>query len=244
MTTFTGFDHEALCFLRDVHRHNSKEWFEGHRNIYENMLLGPFRSLVDSMGMPMRQIDEFIEIRPAIGKTISHLRRDTRFSHDKSLYRNNMWLTFKRPKKDWTDAPTYFFEFGPDWWRYGLGYYSALPATMALFRDRLLGSQHEFQQAVKAIPEGFDVHGESYKRQMVPESLSPELAPWYVKKSFYIANHSKDMAPLSSARLPDTLLEDFEHLSKMYMFLVDVERMKQEQGHSQVNSMYPMKEKQ
>jgi len=244
MTTFTGFDHEALAFLRDVHRHNSKEWFEGHRNIYESKLLGPFRSLVDSMGMPMRQIDEFIEIRPAIGKTISNLRRDTRFSHDKSLYRNNMWLTFKRPKKNWTDAPTYFFEFGPDWWRYGLGYYSASPATMELFRERLLGFQHELQQAVKAIPEGFDVHGESYKRRMVPEELSSELAPWYVKKSFYIAKHCTDMAPLSSPKLPDTLLQGFEHLSTMYMFLVDVERMKQERGHSQVHRMHPVKEKQ
>lgn len=244
MTPFTGFDHEALAFMRDVHRHNSKEWFEGHRDIYESKLLAPFRALVDSMGMHMRQIDEFIEIRPAIGKTISHLRRDTRFSHDKSLYRDNMWMTFKRPKKNWTDAPTYFFEFGPDWWRYGLGYYSASPTTMALFRERLLDYQHEFQQAAKAIPEGFDVHGESYKRLMVPEALSSELVPWYVKKSFYIANSSSDMAPLSSPDLPNALLEGFEHLSRMYMFLVDVEHVKQDRGQSQANRPYPIQEKQ
>lgn len=178
----------------------------------------------------MRHIDEFIETRPMIGKTISHLRRDTRFSRDKSLYRDNMWLTFKRPKKNWTDAPTYFFEFGPDWWHYGLGYYSASPTTMGFFRERLLEFPHEFRQAVTAIPEGYEVHAESYKRRMVPEALPSELALWYLRKSFYISRRSVDMALLSSPALPDTLLEGFGRLSGLYGFLVDVERMKQERG--------------
>jgi hypothetical protein len=32
-----------------------------------------------------------------------------------------MWLTFKRPAKNWTDAPVYFFEISPDTLRYGTG---------------------------------------------------------------------------------------------------------------------------
>ena len=48
-----------------------------------------------------------------------------------------MWLTFKRPSKDWKDAPVYFFELGPDMLRYGLGYYSANKPTMDLFRHTL-----------------------------------------------------------------------------------------------------------
>ena len=233
MTTFNGFDKDAFVFLRDVHQHNRKEWFEEHRHIYESKLLLPFRALVETLGVPMQQIDDLIETRPAIGKTISRLRRDTRFSNDKSLYRNNMWLTFKRQKKNWTDAPTYFFEFSPDWWHYGLGYYSASPATMGLFRDRLLEFPREFQQAIKVIPKEFDVHAQSYKRQILPESLPSELAPWYARKSFYIAKRSTDMAPLLSHKLLSTLLEGFEHLSGIYRFLVNVELMKQARGQRQ-----------
>lgn len=239
MTKFSGFDDDAFIFLKDVQQHNSKEWFEEHRGVYEDRLLAPFRSLVETLGVSIKQIDEFIETRSAIGKTISHLRRDTRFSHDKSLYRSNMWLTFKRPKKNWTDAPAYFFELGPDWWRYGLGYYSASSTTMGLFRERLLEFPHEFQQAVRAIPKGFDVHAESYKRRIVPEDLPPELVPWYVKKSFYIAKCSTDMVPLSSPKLTSTLLEGFEPLSGLYRFLVNVERMKQERGQGQANHLHP-----
>lgn len=233
MTTFNGFDKDTFVFLKDVHQHNRKEWFEKHRYIYESKLLLPFRALVETLGVPMQQIDNLIETRPAIGKTISQLRRDTRFSNDKSLYRDNMWLTFKRPKKNWTDAPAYFFEFGPDWWHFGLGYYSASPTTMGFFRERLLEFPKEFQQAIKAIPKGFDVHAESYKRQILPESLPSELAPWYARKSFYIANRSMDMAPLLSHKLPNTLFEGFEHLSGIYRFLVNVELMKQARGQRQ-----------
>jgi len=226
---FTGFEKECFVFLQNLQQHNSKEWFEEHRRVYEGKLLTPFRSLVEALSEPMQQIDKYIETRPAIGKTISQVRRDTRFSHDKSLYRNNIWLTFKRPKKNWTDAPAYFFEFGPDWWHYGLGYYSASPATMGLFRDRLLQFPHEFQEATDAIPKGFLVHAESYKRQAIPETLPPELTPWYVRKSFYIASRSTNMTPLSLPDLPLRLLKGFKQLSQMYRFLVAIEDAKQEQ---------------
>lgn len=227
MPNFDGFSTEAFAFLKDVQQHNSKEWFDSHRNDYEEHLLTPFRSLVEAVGMAMQQIDELIEIRPAVGKTISHLRRDTRFSHDKSLYRNNMWFTFKRPKKNWLDSPTYFFEFTPDWWHYGLGYYSASPATLGVFREHLVEFPHEFQQALEAIPEGFVVHAESYKRQVAPQTLPPNLASWYKSKSFYVAKKSEDMTPLLSHTLPDALLEGFQELSGLYDFLIDVEHRKQ-----------------
>lgn len=237
MSTFSGFGPEAFAFLRDVRAHNSKEWFEAHRAVYDDRLLEPFRHVVQALGASMRGIDECVEIRPGIGKTISSLRRDTRFSRDKTMYRDTMWLTFKRPKKNWTDAPAYFFEIGPDWWRYGLGYYSASPSTMGVFRERLLECPDAFLRAVRAIPTGFDVHGENYKRLVVPETLSEELAPWHVRKSFYIAKRGADMQPLSSPGLPDVLREGFERLSGLYAFLIEVERHKREQGQSPAGAL-------
>ncbi|MFV0347802.1 MAG: hypothetical protein ACK5JO_04375, partial [Halodesulfovibrio sp.] len=71
-------------------------------------------------------------------------------------------------------------------------------------------------------------HAENYKRQAIPETLPSELAPWYVRKSFYIAKRSTDMAPLSSSDLPLRLLKGFKQLSKMYRFLVAIEDSKQE----------------
>lgn len=77
---FTGFDPQGLLFLRDVRQNNSKEWFDENRSIYDNLLVKPFRSLVSELALPMLQIDDQFETRPAIGKTLSRIHRDTRFS--------------------------------------------------------------------------------------------------------------------------------------------------------------------
>ncbi|VTR27253.1 Uncharacterised protein [Serratia fonticola] len=80
---FTGFSQQGLDFLQQVRIENDKEWFDANRGVYDRELLTPFRSLVDALSPAMLMIDPQFETRPAIGKTLSRIHRDTRFSHDK-----------------------------------------------------------------------------------------------------------------------------------------------------------------
>lgn len=221
---FTGFDPQGLLFLRDVRQNNSKEWFDENRSIYDNLLVRPFRSLVSELALPMLQIDDQFETRPAIGKTLSRIHRDTRFSRDKSLYRSNLWLTFKRSSKNWTDAPTYFFEFGPDWWRYGLGYYSASRETMNLFREKMLDNRDHFLSITQSLLSDFSLEGESYKRALLKEPQA--LADWYNRKSFALIYDGKEMETLFDDKLPGLLQAGFERLAPLYHFLMEVEAQK------------------
>ncbi|MEI7350704.1 DUF2461 domain-containing protein, partial [Pectobacterium parmentieri] len=168
-TQFTGFSQAGLTFLQQVRQNNDKAWFDEHRSIYDEQLVAPFRTLVDELSLTMLQIDDHFETRPAIGKTLSRIHRDTRFSHDKSRYRSHMWLTFKRTRKDWTDAPVYFFEITPDTWRYGLGYYSATRNTMDLFRQTLRGNSPQFLEVASCLGNAFTLEGDSYKRPLVKD---------------------------------------------------------------------------
>lgn len=221
---FNGFDPQGLLFLQQVREENSKAWFEENRSIYDNLLVAPFRSLVSELGLTMLQIDDQFEIRPAIGKTLSRIHRDTRFSHDKSLYRSNLWLTFKRSSKNWTDAPTYFFEFGPDWWRYGLGYYSASRTTMTLFRDTIRDNPAHFLRTAACLTPGFALEGESYKRPLLKEPA--DLADWYNRKSFAAIYESRDMDTLFTHGLVGILRQGFEQLAPLYHFLMEIEAQK------------------
>jgi len=121
---FQGFSPKTLTFLQEVHRNNSKTWFEQNRDTYVRYVLDPLQALVTDLSEGMLSIDPLLETRPAVNKTISRIHRDTRFSKDKSLYRDCMWITFKRPSKEWKDAPAFFFELKPDGYRFGMGYYS------------------------------------------------------------------------------------------------------------------------
>ncbi|MEC5343704.1 DUF2461 domain-containing protein [Brenneria populi] len=226
MTThFNGFSQQGLTFLQQVRQQNDKTWFDEHRPVYEKALLTPFRALVEALSLTMLPIDEQFETRPAIGKTLSRIHRDTRFSHDKSRYRSQMWLTFKRTRKDWTDAPSYFFEIAPDVWRYGLGYYSATRNTMDLFRQTVRGNPRRFLEVAGCLQDRFLLEGESYKRPL-SKDLPAEVADWYNRKSFAAVYTSQDMEPLFSGDLAATLAQGFAQLEPLYHYLMNIETMK------------------
>ncbi|WP_113626899.1 DUF2461 domain-containing protein [Pectobacterium peruviense] len=224
-TRFTGFSQVGLTFLQQVRQYNDKAWFDEHRAVYDEQLVAPFRTLVDELSLTMLQIDDHFETRPAIGKTLSRIHRDTRFSHDKSRYRSHMWLTFKRTRKDWTDAPVYFFEITPDTWRYGLGYYSATRNTMDLFRQTLRGNSPQFLEVASCLGNTFTLEGESYKRPLIKDQ-EPELANWYNRKSFAAICTRQDMEALFSGDLVAILSQGFTQLEPLYHYLMNIETMK------------------
>ncbi|WP_409308647.1 DUF2461 domain-containing protein [Pectobacterium sp. B1J-3] len=237
---FNGFSQQGLTFLLQVRQNNDKEWFDEHRIVYDEQLVAPFRALVDELSLTMLQIDDHFETRPAIGKTLSRIHRDTRFSHDKSRYRSHMWLTFKRTRKDWTDAPVYFFEITPDFWRYGLGYYSATRQTMDLFRQTLSGNPQGFLDVAGCLKDTFTLEGESYKRPLVKDQ-APELADWYNRKSFAAICTRNDMEALFSGDLVKTLAQGFTQLEPLYHYLMKIETMKKAaQETESVTKPFPM----
>lgn len=225
MSQFNGFTQQGLTFLQDVRIHNSKDWFDDNRPIYDDQILTPFRRLVDDLSQSMLMIDPEFETRPAIGKTLSRIHRDTRFSHDKSRYRSRMWLTFKRHSKDWKDAPVYFFEIAPDFYRYGLGYYSASRQTMDLLRLLMRTEPKDFLSVVKCCKAPFELVGESYKRPLIKEQ-DPKIADWYNRKSFAVMQTSQDMEKIFSDKLVSQLESGFKQLAPLYHYLMRVEMMK------------------
>ncbi len=216
---FEGFSPETLDFLRDVRSHNSKAWFEERRAEYERVLLGPMRALVGELGDYLLTVDPRLEIRPAVGKTISRIFRDTRFSKDKSLFRSNMWCSFRRAYQGWEDAPSFFFEINPDEYCYGMGFYMASREMMAAFRHRIDAEPERFREAIAPLRGShFEVEGEQYKKVLDP-TKPPEIAAWYQRKNFYLIRYGPPGPPLFEAGLIGELLEGFERTVPLYHFL-------------------------
>jgi uncharacterized protein (TIGR02453 family) len=220
MTTFHGFKKETLEFLSNLAENNNKTWFENHRREYEIYLLNPFKDLVTELGDFMQSMDPDLEIRPSVNKTISRIYRDTRFSKDKSPFRSNMWLMFKRPVQDWKDAPGFFFELFPDWYRYGMGFYSASTESMRLFRSRIDDKPKDFEKIISFYDAGktYTLHGEDYKRSF-DVSHPEKISEWYRKKSFYLSSDCKIDKRLFSGDLVNDLIRDFSLLIPLYQFL-------------------------
>jgi len=218
---FQGFTRKTFTFLRDLGRNNDKAWFEAHRSDYEQHVLAPLRDLVDGMADFMLGIDLSFEVAPAVGKTIARIYRDTRFSKDKSPFRDCMWITFKRSAKDWARyVPGYFLEINPTWYRYGLGFYDAAPNLMARFREQIDEDPKAFLQAVAwfAKQDVFTLEGERYKRPLGQDKPEP-IRTWYQYKSFYLSCNRKIDEAILSPQFADQLTAHFGLAAPLYRYI-------------------------
>ena len=220
--SFIGFSKDTISFLTNLEINNNKKWFETHKQDYEKFLLNPLKDLVNDLAFTMKTIDPYIEVSPLINKTISRIYRDTRFSNNKSPFKTTMWITFKRPNKEWKDAPAYFFELSANYYRYGMGFYRATPNTMKKFRERIDKNPNEFKKVVSffAKQNTFVLEGEKYKK-VFDKSKSTELQEWYQRKNFYLVCNEKQNKNFYSNKLTIEVMKGYNLLSDFYKYLVE-----------------------
>jgi len=218
---FTGFTPQTLEFLKTLLEQNNKLWFERHKSEYQDEVRAPFKNLVTELREPMLYIDPLFETQPAVNKTISRIYRDTRFSRDKSLFRGNVWLVFKRPGKDWIESPAFFFELFPDWYRFGMGFYQASRGTMDAFRREIDEWPDHFAKAVSFFSHNdfYSLHADAYKRT-IPNNHPQEWRPWYQSKTFYLSSDREIDELIFSSRLVAELIFGFHMLKPLYQFLL------------------------
>lgn len=219
---FAGFTTGSFRFLNDLRNNNAKPWFEAHKAEYQEHIFKPLQALVAEIAPVMLRIDHMLEVTPAQGKTISRIYRDTRFSRDKSPYKTNHWITFKRIKKDWQNFPAFFFELSPDLYRYGMGFYSADRTAMDKFRNALDSNPAPFLAATAFMSTGvFALEGASYKRPLKLD-IHASLRDFYNKKSFYLVCNRQVQGNVINTSLAADLTSAFERLSPLYRYLLEV----------------------
>jgi len=217
--TFAGFPRSAIEFLAELADNNEKAWFEAHREDFQRSLQQPFQQLVAALTPSMLGIDPEFEVTPRTDRTISRIRRDTRFAKGKAPYRTNMWITFKHLAEDWKDRPAYYFELRPTGYSSGMGFFDAGRPTMDAFRRLISQSPDEFRKAIAftGTAPSFQAGGGKYKR---PIPGAPEgLEDWYQRKNLYLYRESPIDDRVFSPALVDDLVLVFETLAPLYHYL-------------------------
>jgi uncharacterized protein (TIGR02453 family) len=74
---FTGFPRAATEFFLQLGRNNNREWFQAHKDVYEQACREPLKALVT-------------ELDPVGTPQISRINRDMRFSRDGAPYRTHL----------------------------------------------------------------------------------------------------------------------------------------------------------
>ena len=215
------FSPTTFDFLMENRFMNSKEWFHEHKEIYDEHVLKPLTELAVALGPTIELMDEKIVTIPKINKAISRIYRDTRFSKDKTLFREGMWLTFKRDKKEFPHYPEFFVAFSPQEFCYGCGYYWAKPETMKCMREMIEADAPEFKKALKTYENQdiFKIEGESYKRTKYPE-YPENIRKWLDNKNICFTRYTTDFSLVFSDDLAELLKEHLQLMKPVYDFLI------------------------
>src|ERR1700730_15578993 len=79
---------EALTFLRNLARHNDREWFTPRKAVFEAELKEPMLAIVRKITDAMTDFAPS-HVRPA-EKSLFRIYRDTRFASDKRPYKTHV----------------------------------------------------------------------------------------------------------------------------------------------------------
>ncbi len=216
------FSQETIDFLVENRLQNDKAWFGVHKEQYHEFVIAPLISLADELSSVLLDIDDKLICSPKVGGSVSRIWRDTRFSKDKSLFRDIMWCMFVREKN--TGLPEFFFVISPDSFLYGCGYYSAGTASMESIRRLILSGDKDFNTALSTYEnqEIFQLEGDLYKKSRYPD-MPEHLRNWLDRKTICFLRKSTDFDLLYSDELSATVAEGYKILAPIYNFLIKAE---------------------
>ena len=211
---FEGYTQETLDFLWGIRFNNERSWFLAHKQDYEAHLLAPTRALGEQV---YEALHAAFPKEPFLLK-LSRIYRDARRLHGNGPYKDHLWFCVRAGGEDWTGRPTFYFEIGPDYYSYGMGFWAPKAALMEAYRKGIDAQPEKLEKLVRRFNRQtvFQLTGQEYTRKK--GETSKLLEPWYNRKTL---NFQHDAAPderLFSPELAEDIISGFESLMPLYKY--------------------------
>ncbi len=213
---FKGISPEGIYLLAENRFNNSKDFYEQNKAKINELVIYPLRALLDDLFDTIVEINPNIIIEPT--RSISRVRRDTRFSRDKTLYRENLWIMLRHQKNE-LPTPSFWFEFFPDGYTYGCGIISTSPTFMEYWRTAIRENPNRIEAAVQtALEAGFSLDDSCYKRSKAKlDGMIGLAGQLYDLKAPFLSLHTNGIANLNKPKkLVNELINGFKALTPFY----------------------------
>jgi uncharacterized protein (TIGR02453 family) len=139
---------EGIAFLRNLARHNDREWFTPRKAVFEAELKEPMLAIIRKVTAAMESFaPEFV--RPA-EKCLFRIYRDTRFSADKKPYKTHVAAWWAAQGMEKTSGAGYYFHIDAKEVVIAAGAYMPEKDQLAAIRHWLLDHHLEFRKILRA----------------------------------------------------------------------------------------------
>lgn len=228
--TFSGFSPAAIEWLSDLVEHNSRDWFDANRKTYEREVLDVSKRFVEAMGDALTdRIDNHIVAEAKVNGSIAPINRDTRFSADKTPYKDHLhyrfWLEGGRGDKK-TARPAYQMrvtssDAGFMAGVFGFADKGHLAAYQTAVDDDTRGEELVGLLAA-AEKVGLGAGGEGYKRVPKPYPADHPRGDLLRHKGLFVSRQRPLTKAVDSAKFVDWCVDQFEPMSPVVEWVTAV----------------------
>ena len=228
------FTPATFKFLRGLARHNERDWFQAHKQAYEEHVKAASLRLIRDLAGPLAAISPLMVADPRpVGGSLFRIYRDTRFSSNKAPYKTHIGISlFHSATKNTArglagnaamgrlDAPVLYLHVEPGACFTGGGIWHPQPPTLKRLRDFMVDNPRSWQRltSAKAFTKYFELSGETLSRPPRGYAADHPLAA-DLKRKDIVASAELDEADLMSPALVATLIGRFRAMRPLLEWL-------------------------
>jgi len=204
---FRGFGEKAIPFLKALNFHQSREWFQENRELFERELREPLGDLIDVL--TERFAAAGLKLKGDRRKSQFRINRDVRFSKDKRPYTDHVSAILS-PDGTKMEQGVFFVHVGTErcfaavaWWQ------PAAPLLQAM-RTAIVEKTPQFRRMTTALKKNGLEIGTEGRLKRAPRGFEavaePDLAA-AVRNRHFVVRHEIDPAAIQSPALADELFD-------------------------------------
>ena len=166
-SSFEGFSGKTITFLKQLKKNNDRDWFNDHKDDYEQFVREPGLAFIRDMEKPLQKVSPFFTaVAKKSGGSMMRIYRDVRFSKNKTPYKTNLGIHFRHEAGKDVHAPGFYFHVHPDEIFFGAGIWRPETERLNDIRTSIDDNPARWKRIVnkKSFRESFDRIGDSLKR--------------------------------------------------------------------------------
>jgi uncharacterized protein (TIGR02453 family) len=204
---FSGFGEKAIPFLKALDFHQSREWFQENRDLFERALREPFGDLIEVL------TERFAELGLGLTgdrrKSMFRLTRDVRFSRDKRPYNQHLSAILS-PDGTKMEQGVLFIYVGLDRCFAGVAWYQPQPELLHSMRKAIETRPAEFRAMIAKLRKNGLALGSEEPLKRLPRGFEhvadPELGA-AIRNRHFVVRHDIDPAGIHGPGLADELVD-------------------------------------
>jgi len=215
------FTKQTFTFLSSLAENNTREWFEQHKQDYEDHVREHALDFISDMDDELHAISKHFRAVPKkVGGSLMRVYRDTRFSRDKTPYKTNIGIQFRHVVGKDVHAPGYYVHISPDECFVGVGLWHPEADVLFKIREGILKNGDAWVAARdnKAFNKHFSLAGDSLTNAPRGYAKDHPLLEDLKRKDF-IALAVLGKTEVTSAKFRALVVERFTQAGPFMRFL-------------------------